>query len=157
MSVLNWIDALFFGYRLIHAAGVEMPERPAMNIAGAGVTVTDDPANNRTDVAFAPVAIDSVSAILTSASSGYQIHARELVRVDASDPFAMTLPSAVGCRGAVVIVKFVSAGDEPVTLNAAAGQTVDGSPSHSVSGPRLCAWLLSDGSNWHVVGRYTTS
>ncbi|WP_437318260.1 hypothetical protein [Sorangium sp. So ce385] len=37
--VLNWIDTLFFGVRRIFAAGVELPERPALNFVGAVVTV----------------------------------------------------------------------------------------------------------------------
>ncbi|WP_437798512.1 hypothetical protein [Sorangium sp. So ce693] len=53
-KVLNWIDTLLFGVRRIHAAGVEMPERPAINFTGKGVTATDDPANNRTTVTVAP-------------------------------------------------------------------------------------------------------
>ncbi|WP_438041458.1 hypothetical protein [Sorangium sp. So ce128] len=54
MSILNWIDTLFFGVRRVFAAGVEVPERPAINFAGGGVTVSDDPANNRTTVTVAP-------------------------------------------------------------------------------------------------------
>ncbi|WP_437647885.1 hypothetical protein [Sorangium sp. So ce362] len=53
-GILNWIDTLFFGLRRIYAAGVEMPERPAINFAGPGIAATDDPANNRTTVTVAP-------------------------------------------------------------------------------------------------------
>jgi hypothetical protein len=48
--MLNWIDALFFGVRRIFFDGVEQPERPAVNFTGDGVSVADDPANNRTTV-----------------------------------------------------------------------------------------------------------
>ncbi|WP_437279359.1 hypothetical protein WME90_02025 [Sorangium sp. So ce375] len=53
-GILNWIDTLFFGVRRLYAAGTELPERPAINFAGPGVTATDDPANNRTTVTVAP-------------------------------------------------------------------------------------------------------
>ena len=44
----RWIDTLFFGVRRIFAAGVELPERPALNFVGA--VVTDNTAENRTDM-----------------------------------------------------------------------------------------------------------
>jgi len=56
--MLNWIDTLFFGVRRILAAGVELPERPALNFTGAGVAVTDDAANNRINVAIPGGVID---------------------------------------------------------------------------------------------------
>jgi hypothetical protein len=37
MPKLNWLDTLFFGVRRVLAAGVELPERPALNFVGASV------------------------------------------------------------------------------------------------------------------------
>jgi len=40
MPKLNWLDTLFLGVRRVLAAGVELPERPALNFVGVSVTVT---------------------------------------------------------------------------------------------------------------------
>jgi len=50
MPKLNWLDTLFFGVRRVLSGGVELPQRPALNFVGA--SVTDNPAENRIDIAL---------------------------------------------------------------------------------------------------------
>ncbi|WP_437958605.1 hypothetical protein WME76_02345 [Sorangium sp. So ce119] len=149
---LNWIDVVFFGYRRIYAAGVEMPERPAANIYGVGVTVTDDVANNRTNVAISAGSFDSLSPLVNASSGTYQAKARELVRVDTTaGPCTIALPSAVDHPLAEVFVKVVGDGDSMVTVSAPSGQTIDGANNSHAEGHLVSLRVVSDGSNWLVV------
>ncbi len=64
---MKWLDNLLFGLRTIFADGSALPDRPAMNIHGTGVTVTDDEAHNRYDVEIGAGGMISWSAITASA------------------------------------------------------------------------------------------
>ncbi|MGK4001094.1 hypothetical protein WMF31_00615 [Sorangium sp. So ce1036] len=78
MIILSWIDTLFFGVRRILAAGVELPERPALNFVGA--VCADNPAENRTDVFI------SVAWLISPVVMGaYTARSREFVRVNLND------------------------------------------------------------------------
>lgn len=145
--VLSWIDTLFFGVRRIFAAGVELPERPALNFVGA--VVTDNPAENRTDVVIRGAWL--VSPVVTST---YTARPGEIVRVNLQDPVTITLPSAVGNAGAEVLVKEVAGEEEALTIVATAGQTIDGAPSFRYGDPWVCVRLMSDGANWLLVAFY---
>ncbi|HTN91390.1 MAG TPA: hypothetical protein VL242_47305 [Sorangium sp.] len=135
----RWIDTLFFGVRRIFAAGVELPERPALNFVGA--VVIDNPAENRTDV-FVPGAW-LVSPVVTTS---YTARPGELVRVNAHDPVTIRLPPAVGNVGAEVVVKEVAAEEEEIEIYASTGQQIarDGYPYVTFR-------LVSDGAAWIVV------
>lgn len=61
---LNWLDTLFFGVRRVLSGGVELPERPALNFVGA--SVTDNPAENRIDVALPGSPIRKISPVVPS-------------------------------------------------------------------------------------------
>ena len=65
MSLLNWIDAMFFGVRrLFDGSDTALPERPAVKFGGA-CSVVDDPAGNRTVV--------TVGGLLPDAGGGFTI------------------------------------------------------------------------------------
>src|SRR5689334_22544980 len=136
MNLLNWIDTLFFGYRRIYAAGVEMPERPAVNISGPGVVVSDDAGNNWTNITIAPGSFDKMSPIVTSGSGTYQASAREFVRCNTAGPCAVALPTAVGCAGQEILIKALAddEGEADITITPVSGQTIDGSTSTTVGG-----------------------
>lgn len=146
MAKLNWLDALFFGVRRILAGGVELPERPAVNFIGA--SVTDNPAENRIDVAFPGSGLRRISPVVTS---DYTASPDELVRVDAQSPVTITLPSAVGNALAEVVVKEVGGGGEVITITAPAGQQIDGQAAVQIAGPYACRRLVSDGGSWLVL------
>jgi len=146
MPKLNWLDTLFFGVRRVLAAGVELPERPALNFVGA--SVTDNPAENRLDVAFLGSSIRRISPVVTA---DYTASPGELVRVDAQDPVTITLPSAVGNAGAEVLVKEVRGHEELVTIAASGDGEIDGQVMIQTSGSYSSKRLVSDGKSWLVA------
>ncbi|WP_437982915.1 hypothetical protein [Sorangium sp. So ce117] len=137
--VLNWIDTLFFGVRRIFAAGVELPERPALNFIGA--ICTDNPAENRTDV-FIPGAW-LVSPVVTGT---YAARPGELVRVNAHDPVTIRLPPAPRNVGAEILVKEIAGEEEAIQVVAGKGQQVA-----RAAAPRVTIRLVSDGATWVVI------
>jgi hypothetical protein len=56
---MSWITDKLLGIRRILFAGLEFPERGAVNFTGAGVTVSDNPSEKRTEIDIAVVALDS--------------------------------------------------------------------------------------------------
>ena len=140
---LNWLDALFFGVRRVLFGGVELPERPAINFIGA--ICTDNPAENRTDVAFIGTIILKISPIVTTT---YVASAGELVRVDAQDPVTITLPPAAGNAGMEVLVKEVAGNEELITIAAPPAGQIDGQATLTIGGAYALVRVMSDGSNW---------
>ncbi|WP_438023574.1 hypothetical protein [Sorangium sp. So ce233] len=130
---------MFFGVRRIFAAGAELPERPALNFVGA--VVTDNPAENRTDVFIRGAWL--VSPVVTGT---YTARPGELVRVNAHDPVTIRLPPAAGNVGAEIVVKEVAGEEEAIAVLASTGEQVarDGYPYVTVR-------LVSDGATWVVV------
>lgn len=143
MAKLNWLDALFFGVRRILAAGAELPERPAVNFVGA--SVTDNPAENRIDVAFQGSGLRRISPVVTS---DYTASPGELVRVDAHSPVTITLPSANRNALAEVLVKEVGGGGEIITIAAPVGEQVEGLAEVQIAGPGCKARVVSEGAGW---------
>ncbi|WP_437721824.1 hypothetical protein [Sorangium sp. So ce861] len=138
-KVLNWIDTLFFGVRRIFTAGVELPERPALNFVGA--VVTDNPAENRTDV-FIP-GVWLISPVVTTT---YTARPGELVRVNTHDPVTVRLPSAAGNAGAEIVVKEVAGEEEALEVIASTGQQIA-----RVGGSYVTIRLICDGATWIVI------
>ncbi|WP_437567954.1 hypothetical protein [Sorangium sp. So ce542] len=137
--VLNWIDTLFFGVRRIFAAGVELPERPALNFVGA--VVTDNPAENRTDV-FIPGTWLISPVVMTS----YTARPWEFVRVNAHDPVTIRLPPAASSAGTEVVIREIAGEEEAIEILASTGQQIarNGYPSGTIR-------LLCDGATWLVI------
>lgn len=115
-----------------------MPERPALNFVGA--VVTDNPAENRTDV-FIPGAW-LVSPMVTTT---YTARPGDFVRVNAHDPVTIRLPPTTGNVGAEILVKEV-AGEEAFEVLASTGQRVARAGS-----PYVAFRLVSDGVTWIVI------
>jgi hypothetical protein len=69
---LSWLDSLLFGFRAIWHGNAQMPERSAIEFAGAGVTVEDDAATKRTKITIpgASGAVASVSAVAPLGNTG---------------------------------------------------------------------------------------
>lgn len=144
--MLNWIDALFFGVRRIFGGGIELPERPALNFIGA--ICTDNPAENRTDVAFVGTTIRKISPVLTA---NYTASPGELVRVDAQDPVTIILPPAAANAGMEVIVKEVAGNKEQITLVTSGDEDIDGEATKEIGGAYAKVWVVSDGARWVMV------
>ncbi|MGZ3773341.1 MAG: hypothetical protein ACXVCY_18460, partial [Pseudobdellovibrionaceae bacterium] len=63
-----------------------------------------------------------------------------------------TLPSAIGIGGRQYVIKKTDPSSYAVTINTTSSQTVDGAASYVLSSQYNYVTLVSDGSNWVVVG-----
>lgn len=99
-SLLNWIDVLFFGVRQIWAAGVQQPERGAVNFHGSGVTVIDDPTNNWTDIevgmSSTPTFTNVAASTVNVGSGAYQITGGSQLTTDDTPTTLISLPIPAG-------------------------------------------------------------
>lgn len=69
----------------------------------------------------------------------------------AAGAITVTLPAAAACAGQVVIVKKTDAVNN-VTIDGNAAETIDGAATKVLTAQYEKAWLLSDGTSWHVIG-----
>lgn len=69
---LSILDTILFGIRRIFEGETELPERPAIRLLGAGVTVTDNPTDNVTDITIpgASGAVLSISCLAPLENTG---------------------------------------------------------------------------------------
>ncbi|WP_437925278.1 hypothetical protein WMF37_40435 [Sorangium sp. So ce291] len=103
--------------------------------------VTDNPAENRTDV-FVPGAW-LISPVVTTS---YTARPGELVRVNAHDPVTIRLPPAAGNVGTEVVIKEVAGEEEAIEVLASTGRQVARAGS-----PYVTFRLVSDGATWVVL------
>lgn len=153
---MNVLDALLFGIRNVLFAGAEMPTRSAVNVHGAGVVVTDDVANERTDIEIpgsGPGAGLTVTAVKTT---NYTAAIGELVRVDATaGDITIEAPTAVGHadeRWGVLRVEPTLPVDHVVTISA--DDSINDEGSYLMPVARQAVIMRSDGSTWRVEGTY---
>jgi hypothetical protein len=94
----------------------------------------------------------TLSASVVDATTTYQMVKDDvMVRADATGgAFTVTLPTAVGRRGALRIIKRLNSGANAVTVAAAAGQTIDGTSTISLSSQYMAVSLISNGVGWDV-------
>ena len=153
---MNVLDALLFGVRNILYAGASMPTRSAVNVHGAGVVVTDDVANERTDIEIpgsGPGAGLTVTAVKTA---NYTAAIGELVRVDATaGDITIEAPTAVGHadeRWGVLRVEPTLPVSHTVTLDAA--DSINDEGTRPLALARSCCILRSDGATWRVESEF---
>ena len=75
----------------------------------------------------------------------------QVVLVNSVDSRTITLPSAVGISGRKYTIKKIGNGN--VNISTQLSQTIDGAGSFIVFGANSFLSIVSDGSNWWVVGR----
>ena len=68
-----------------------------------------------------------------------------------SGNFTVTLPTAVGITGRTYTIKSISTGT--VTIDGAGSETIDGATTVGLSSQYQFRTIVSDGSNWSVIGR----
>lgn len=64
----------------------------------------------------------------------------------------VTLPDAVRAVDHVIVVKKIDASANAVTIDGAGADTVDGAATVAISTQYHFRMMISDGSNWHVIG-----
>lgn len=67
--------------------------------------------------------------------------------------FTVTLPTAVGRAGKTFTVKRINSGGNAVTVGTTSSQTIDGSTTYALSSQYASVTVVSDGANWHIIGK----
>lgn len=99
----------------------------------------------------------NIAQVVVKKTSNYTVTANDdVVLADATSAgFALTLPTAVGFTGMLVLAA-TTTGTHLVTLNTVGGQTISGSASLTLGTPEAGApyqtvALVSDNSNWWII------
>jgi hypothetical protein len=69
-----------------------------------------------------------------------------------SSNITVTLPTAVGGSTQQLFVKKVDLGAGMVTINTVSSQTIDGYTVYDLINPYQYVTILSDGTNWQIIG-----
>ena len=86
----------------------------------------------------------------TGQSATYAIKTSDYLVNCTSGTFTATLPTAVGCRGKIYIIKNSGAG--AITVATTSSQTIDGSTTYSLGTQYKYVQVMSDGANWIITG-----
>lgn len=91
----------------------------------------------------------------TPVTSTYAVlYTDEVVTCDATGgAFTATLPTAVGHEKKVFTIKRLNSGANAVTVGTTSSQTIDGSTTYSLSAQYASITVISDGANWHIIGK----
>jgi hypothetical protein len=69
-----------------------------------------------------------------------------------SSATTVTLPTAVGITGRIYCVKNASTNTSVLTIATTSAQTIDGVSTQALNNPYQTLTVISDGSNWHIMG-----
>lgn len=93
----------------------------------------------------------SFSFSTTSVSSAYTVGQFDtVVFLDATNAFTVTLPTAVGSTGRILIFT-VKTGTKVITITANGSETINGAASIFLPGQYETYRIVSDGSNWFIL------
>ena len=115
-------------------------------------------ANESTSIVNADITNDRVYSnqrwANTSVSANTTLNdAHYVVSIDASGGArTITLPTAVGIRGKVYVIKKTDSSTNAVTIDPNGAQTIDGSSTTSLVLQYQSVFIQSDGSNWIKIG-----
>jgi len=94
------------------------------------------------------------SRSVTTISSNYTILTTDNVIVCQGDAdFTVTLPTAVGCKGKVYLVKSICSETVNITLSTTSNQLFDNAGSSLPISQYGFFEVISDGSNWIIIGQ----
>jgi hypothetical protein len=65
--------------------------------------------------------------------------------------FSVTLPTAVGRRGKVFVIKKIDASVNAVTIDGDGSETIDNATTKQLTSENEVLWIMSDNSNWRVI------
>ena len=104
-----------------------------------------------------PASIGALAALgpIATKTASYTLTASDSVVVFNTTSGAMTatLPTAVGSAGRQFTIKKLGGSTaNPLTIATTAGQTIDGAASEIISVAGGFRALISDGTNWHIIG-----
>jgi hypothetical protein len=112
--------------------------------------ITPDSLNQRFRRLYHAVNFFNVLTITASAMAGVD---DDVVLGDATaGAVTVTLPTAVGIRGRRYTIKKIDAGAHAVTIDGAGAETIDGAATVALGTQYHFRIIVSDGSNWIVIG-----
>jgi len=120
--------------------------------------------------AFTSAVADSGNAALVDGPKWNQVHIEGITALSADTTLGsthdciratggagagitITLPTAVGITGRVYTVKKVDSGVGPVTVATTSSQTIDAYVTYVISNQYQYVKVMSNGTNWDVVGQ----
>jgi len=106
-------------------------------------------------VTFAKVASGAMSGAVVSKTGDYTLTTSDdIVLADpTSASFTLTLPTAVGVQGKRYKIKSIGTDDSrPVILDPDGSETIDGFTTYNIYGQDTAIEVVSDNSNWEIVG-----
>lgn len=69
--------------------------------------------------------------------------------------FTLTLPAAADAEGQVLIIKKTDAAANAVTIDPDGAELIDGAANNAeIDAQYDCLMLISDGTGWHIIGRW---
>lgn len=92
----------------------------------------------------------SIVLPITPQSSKYAVKTSDYLINATSGTFTVTLPTAVGCDGKHYIIK--NSGSGNITVATTSSQTIDGSTTYSLATQYKYVHVVSDGTNWIIIG-----
>ncbi len=95
-----------------------------------------------------------IATAINIVTSTYTVTASDSVVVASSSYFTINLPTALGISGREYTIKRAWNNNAPgsITIDAYSTQTIDGSATYSLASAGKYVQIVSDGSNWVVVG-----
>jgi len=107
----------------------------------------------------AKVARDRVTRAITTTDSVVAGDRNKALLCDASGgAWTLTLiAAATAATGFEVIIKKTDSSGNAITIDGNASETIDGATTYSLSGQYNAVVLVSDGSNWHIAAKVTSS
>ena len=94
-----------------------------------------------------------ISNFAAKASAYSILVSDEIITGDATlAAFTITLPTAIGVTGQTYTIKRINSGSNAVTVGTTSAQTIDGSSSYTLSSQYKYVKVVSDGTNWIIVG-----
>lgn len=95
-----------------------------------------------------------IYSVTTTSSNLTLTSDNDIVLVNASSSsLTIALPSATTVSGKAFTVKKIDSSSNTVTVQPQTGQTIDGSSSKILSVQYEFLTIVSDGSNWHIIGK----
>lgn len=142
---MSWLDQFLLAVRQVAQSGVGFPQRSALNFSGAGVVVSDDETNDRTNVVIAGGAggITTLTGDVTASGSGSV--AATVARIQGT-----AINSAVPTNGQVLTYAMSLGKWTPMTPASPNVTSINISCVNAygtiAAGTPVCAWGSSNGA-----------
>lgn len=140
-----------FAYRDMKMRTITLTEQiNAINLAASSIRTDSAATINRStgDLEMRPLySVVAKSSNYSAATNDYTITGNA-----SSGTFTVTLPSAVGLVGKILVLKKIDNSGNTVTVATASSQTIDGASTYSLAAQWKYVTVQSDDSNWIIIG-----